>query len=152
MLPPRRRRPQRRHRGIGVPGRRGEAGGQEEVEPPSQNPHLPPTPGSPAARPLLAPGPARPRAAEAAAATAGAGARGRRGRTPRADWPEVSGPHPRAARSLEPGGRGAEPPARALRPAGGRRARPSLASGVRLRTSAPSRGILHSSAAKLNGS
>ncbi|CAI9158394.1 unnamed protein product [Rangifer tarandus platyrhynchus] len=45
------------------------------MEPSSQNPHLPPTPGSPAARPLLVPGPAWPRAAEA---TAGAGAQGRR--------------------------------------------------------------------------
>lgn len=97
---------QRRHRG-GVPGRRGEAGEREEVGPPSQNPHTSrrlqdPRPGPSSPRVRLG------REQRGAAATAGAGGAG----TPRADacadWPEVSGPHPRAARSLEPGGRGAE--------------------------------------------
>lgn len=102
MLPPRRCRPQRRHRGIGVPGRRGEAGGQGGSGASSRIPTSrrrlqdpPRLASSPRVRP-------RPRWRRPRLPRRARGRGGRRGRTPRADWPEVSGPHPRAVRSSNP--------------------------------------------------
>lgn len=143
MFPPRRRRPQRRPRGLGVPGRRGEAGERggngaflAESPPPSDS--------------RIPRGAAPPRPGSGLAASGGGhGGRGGAG-TPRADWPEVSGPHPRPARSLEPGGRGADPPARALRPAA-RRAPPSPPLGFDSELGLPVKGC-YTPEAKLNGS
>lgn len=71
-----------------MPGRRGEAGGQEEMEPPSQNPHLP-------ADSRIPRGPAPPRPGSGSAASGrGRGCHGGRGGagTPRAGRRALIGP------------------------------------------------------------
>lgn len=104
------------HRHLGVLGWRGEAGGKEEMEVASQNPHLPadsriprgsapPRPGSGSARS------GRGRRCHCCRGGAGGAGRGAAAwATPRADWPDAGGRDPRRERCRERGGaRGRQP-------------------------------------------